>query len=97
MRIREIRPSVEACNEAGWFAFDFMLEEPHSDTDILKFRQMGSFLYLSSLKKPFFKSEGEYFHIKGIKGESHFRAAVHGEHRELLERIRKRLEEMDDM
>lgn len=96
MRIKEVRPSVEACNEAGWFAFDFMLEEPLSDADILRFRSMGSFLYLSSLKKPFFKSEGDYFQVKGIKGESHFRAAVHGERRELLESIRKRLEEADD-
>ena len=54
MRIKEVRPSAEACNEAGWFAFDFMLEEPLSDADILRFRPMGSFLYLSSLKKPFF-------------------------------------------
>lgn len=96
MRIREIRSSVEACNEAGWFAFDFILEESLSDADILRFRPLGSFLYLSSLKKPFFKSEGDYFHIKGIKGEFCFQMAVHGEHRELLESIRKRLEEAEN-
>ena len=30
MRVREIRPSVEACNEAGCFAFDSMLEDADS-------------------------------------------------------------------
>lgn len=92
MRIQEVRPSVEVCNEAGWFASDFMLEEPLTEADIMNIRPLGSFLYLASLKKPFFKTEGNYFHIKGIKGETHFRVAVHGEHQELLELIRKQLE-----
>lgn len=96
VRIKEIRPSVEVCNEAGWFAFDFILEEPLSDADILRFRLIGSFLYLSSLKKPFFKSEGDYFHIRGMKGEARFRMAVHGEHRDLLGNIRERLESQEE-
>ena len=96
VRIKEIRPSVEVCNEAGWFALDFILEEPLSDADILRFRLIGSFLYLSSLKKPFFKSEGDYFHIRGMKGEARFRMAVHGEHRDLLGNIRERLESQEE-
>ena len=96
VRIKEIRPSVEVCNEAGWFAFDFILEEPLSDADILRFRLIGSFLWLSSLKKPFFKSEGDYFHIRGMKGEARFRMAVHGEHRDLLGNIRERLESQEE-
>ena len=96
VRIKEIRPSVEVCNEAGWFAFEFSFEEPLSDADMLRCRRIGSFLYLSSLKKPFFKSEGDYFHIRGMKGEARFRMAVHGEHRDLLGNIRERLESQEE-
>lgn len=92
MKIREIRDSLETCNEAGWFAFDFLPEKALTEEDIMKFRQFGGFLYLSSLQKPFFKAEGPYFHIKGIKGETRFRIAVHGEHKKLLESIREQLE-----
>ncbi len=93
MRVTEVRPSEEVCHEAGWFAWDFYLEKPLTEEDIGRFRPLGSFLYLSSLKKPFFKSEGEYFHIKGIRGEDHFRAAVHAQHTDLLNMLRERLED----
>ena len=92
MRIQEIRESMEACNEAGWFARDFILAAPLTEEDINKFRPLGDFLYLAFLKKPFFKVEGNYFHIRGIKGETAFRVAVHGGHEELLEEIRRKLE-----
>lgn len=80
MKIVEIRPSMEECNEAGWAAFDFFLEEPLSEADILKLKPMGNFLYLSMLKAPFFKIDGDNFQVKGIRGNDHFRVAVHREY-----------------
>jgi len=88
MKIVGIIDSMEQCNEAGWQAFDFLLEKPLSDEDILKLKPMGSFLYLSMLKAPFFKIDGDYFHISGIKGNDHFRAAVHREHMGFIEKIK---------
>lgn len=49
---------------------------------------MGSFLYLSMLRAPFFKIDGDYFHIKEIKGNGHFWVAVHKEHTCYVEKIK---------
>ncbi len=88
MKITEIRNSMEQCNEAGWQAFDFFVERPLQEEDIMKLKPMGSFLYLSSLKTPFFKVDGDYFHIKGIKGNGHFRVALHREHLGYIDEIK---------
>lgn len=88
MKIIEIRDSMEQCNEAGWLAFDFLVEKPLLDEDILKLKPMGNFLYLSMLKAPFFKIDGNYIHIKGIKGNDHFRVAIHREYISYIDEIR---------
>lgn len=88
MKIVEIRDSMEQCNEAGWQAFDFFVENPLTDEDILKLKPMGNFLYLSMLKAPFFKVDGNYVHIKGVKGNAHFRVAVHGEYIRYIDEIK---------
>ena len=92
MKITEIMKSMETCSEAGWFAFDFVLENGLTDEDILSLKPLGSFLYLAMLKVPFFKIEGDYFHIKGVKGEKHFRTAVHGEHLDFVDEVKRFIE-----
>ena len=47
MKITEIMKSMETCSEAGWFAFDFFLENGLTDEDILSLKPLGSFLYLA--------------------------------------------------
>ncbi len=64
------------------------MEEPVTEEDILKLKPMGSFLYLSMLRAPFFKIDGDYFHIKEIKGNGHFWVAVHKEHTCYVEKIK---------
>lgn len=59
MNILEIMPSRERCAEAGWHAYDFILERPMDDDFIKSMRPLGSFLYMQMLKKPFFKIESE--------------------------------------
>lgn len=81
MKIISRRKSLEACTEAGWDAFDLLTEEPLSDEDIESLRIVGgSFLYLKQLKRPFFKIENHDYIVKGVKGDSFFRFAVHRDH-----------------
>ena len=81
MKIISRRKSLEACTEAGWDAFDLLTEEPLSDEDIESLRILGgSFLYLKQLKRPFFKIENHDYIVKGVKGDSFFRFAVHRDH-----------------
>jgi len=87
MQILAREESRERCAEAGWYAYDLMLSEPLSETGIRQLKPLGSFVYLGMLKKPFFKVENHYFILKGILGDDFFRVAVHGDHREELERI----------
>ena len=77
MKIIEKTESRERCAEAGWYAWDFILDQPMDDGFILSLRPLGSFVYLQMLSKPFFKIESEYRFIKGLRGDSFFRVAVH--------------------
>ena len=88
MKIIDRRKSLEACTESGWDAFDLLTEEPLSDEDIESMRRIeGSFLYLKQLKKPFFKIENHNYVIKGVRGDSFFRFAVHKDHTGEIDRI----------
>ncbi len=84
MRIVERIPSRERCAEAGWYAWDLVLERPMDDAFIRALRPLGGFTYLRMLKKPFFKIESEYCLVKGLLGDDFLRVAVHDGHRELL-------------
>lgn len=88
MKIIQIKKSSETCSEAGWYAYDFFLDGPLEEGDILMLKPLGSFLYLSMLNAPFFKVEGDYFLIKGVKGDCHFRVAAHGDHLDFIDRVR---------
>ena len=57
MKIIDKIASRERCAEAGWYAWDFILDQPMDDAFILSLRPLGSFVYLSMLSKPFFKIE----------------------------------------
>ncbi len=81
MKIIDRRRSLEPCTESGWDAYDLITEDPLTDEDIRSLRCMdGSFIYLKQLKKPFFKIESHNYVIKGVKGDSFFRFAVHHDH-----------------
>ncbi|MDO5425895.1 MAG: hypothetical protein Q4F41_19515 [Eubacteriales bacterium] len=87
MKIIEKIPSRERCAEAGWYAWDYLLDGPMDAAFIRSLKPLGSFVFLSMLKKPFFKIESDYFLIKGIQGDDFFRMAVHEAHPELLEKV----------
>lgn len=87
MKITEIIPSRERCAEAGWHAYDFILERPMDDAFIRSLRPLGGFLYMEMLKKPFFKIESGHYLLKGIRGDDFFRMAVHGEYQEELKKV----------
>ena len=88
MKVIECIESRERCAEAGWFAYDFIIERPASEEMVRQMRPLGSLTYLGMLKKPFFKIENHYYILKGIVGDDFFRMAVHCDHPEELERIR---------
>ena len=87
MRIIEKIPSRERCAEAGWYAWDYLLDSPMDDDFILSLRPLGSFVYLSMLTKPFFKIESDGRLIKGLRGDSFFRVAVYDGSREKLAEV----------
>ncbi len=88
MKITDRRRSLEACTESGWDAFDLLTMEPLSDDDIESLRDTGgSFIYMKQLKKPFFKIEDHNHVIKGVRGDSFFRFAVHRDHLDEVDKI----------
>ena len=91
MTITAITESREPCAEAGWFAYDWYLEEPVSRDFILALRPLGSLLLLESLIQPFFKVENHYYIIKGVLNDDHIRVAVHREHNDLQEKIKRHI------
>lgn len=80
MKILGKQPSREKCAESGWFATDYLLDQPIDREFILSLKPLGSFVYLDMLKEPFFKIESDYYMIKGVQGKDYFRIAVHGKH-----------------
>ena len=63
MKIIGKQPSREKCAESGWFAWDYLLDEPVEREFILKLRPLGGFTYLDMLKQPFFKIDSDYYMI----------------------------------
>lgn len=95
MKILKRVESRERCAEAGWYAYDFLLAAPLREEDILALKPLGSFVYLSMLKKPFFKVENHHYLLKGILGDDFFRVAVHGDALYLLDDIQSFAEKQE--
>lgn len=75
--------SREPCVEAGWYAYDYVLEREMQREEIMKLREMeGSFLYLEKLKQPFFKLENRYYILKGVEGKNTFRLSMYKDYEE---------------
>ena len=87
LKIIKRRESLETCSEAGWFAYDYLLDGKIDKDFIFALRPRGSFVYLGMLKQPFFKIEADHFIIKGLQGTDYFRIAVHGDYLSELDRI----------
>ena len=87
MKVLDRIPSRERCAEAGWYAWDLLLERPMDDAFIRSLRPLGGFVYLSMLSKPFFKIESACCFIKGLRGDDFMRVAVHNDHRDKLEAV----------
>lgn len=92
MKITRITRSPEPCTEAGWLAFQYELEQPVSRTFILSLRPLGALVFLEMLAQPFFKIENEHYMIKGLLNDNSIRVAVHGEHLDEQEEIKKKVE-----
>jgi hypothetical protein len=91
VKIVETRKSLEPCTESGWDAVDVLLEEGLTDEDIRTIGKAGgSFLYLTGLRRPFFKLESHTYVIKGILGDPFFRIAAHRDQiRDVVRRVIK--------
>lgn len=89
MNLLQKRNSREPCTESGWIAFDYLLETQILPEDILSLQNAGALTYMRLLKKPFFKVESDYFHIKGTEREKVLRIAVHMGHMEQLEQLER--------
>lgn len=91
MKLIERVTSREQCAEAGWFAFDYLLDEAIDKNFVLSLRPLGSFLFIEQLSKPFFKVESDHYIIKGLLNDDFFRIAVHKDHYNELEKIEQLL------
>lgn len=91
MKVLKRRKSLEMCSEAGWFAYDYLLDEPTDRNFILSLKPLGSFVFLDMLKQPFFKIETDHYVIKGIQGASFFRIAVHGDYLDEVDRMEQEI------
>lgn len=91
MKVLQIIESRERCAEAGWFAYDFLLDALLDKEFIRNLRGIGgSFVFLEMLKNPFFKLEADHYILKGVVGNDFFRMAVHGDYvEEELERVKR--------
>ena len=90
MKITDTRRSLETCTESGWDAVDMLMDEPIDDEWIEGLRRIeGSFVYMKTLRKPFFKLEFHNYVIKGVKGDMFFRLAYHRDYQFLKEEIRE--------
>lgn len=87
MKLIDRIESRERCAESGWYAYDYCMDEPLAPEFIRALKPLGNYVYLSMLKKPFFKIEGDYFFIKGVEGNYFFRVAVHDAHKDILEKV----------
>ena len=96
MKITDIIESREQCAEAGWYAYDFILENPLKQQLIYSLRSLGAFTFLPMLKKPFFKIESDHYLIKGMEQDCFFRVAVHRDYPEELNKIKKFLYELQE-
>lgn len=87
MKIIERVESRERCAEAGWYAFDYILDANMNRDFIRSLKPLGSFVFLEMLSRPFFKIETDHYMIKGMEKDSFFRVAVHGDYLEQLDDI----------
>lgn len=97
MKVLKRIESRERCAEAGWFAFDYLLDRKIDKTFILSLRPLGAFVFLEMLSKPFFKIESEHFMIKGLLGDDFFRMAVHRDYMEALTKMEEYVQELGDL
>ncbi len=93
MAIRDITPSPEPCTEAGWIAFQYQLDRPVSREFIFSLRSLGSFVFLDMLARPFFKIESHHYILKGLLGDASIRVAVHRDHLDEQDVIKRLIEQ----
>lgn len=93
MKITDTRESIELCTESGWSAYDITVDAPMDKETIHRLGALGVLTYLGMLKQPFYRIEEQYHMIKGIEGESKLRVAMLIGCEEILEEVRKILEE----
>ena len=93
MRIIDRCESSEPCEEAGWCAYDYMLDSPMDRENIFHLRHLGGFAYLEKLRQPFFKVESNHYLVKGIEGKTSIRIGIHREHMDELAAVEAAIEE----
>ena len=92
MKVMDIKESSELCTEACWIAYDLILDKEINGDVIRKLGDLGSLLYLSGLKEPFYRIENRLFMIKGIEGKKNLRVAMLIGEEQILETVKQIVE-----
>lgn len=91
MRVIEVRESLEPCEEAGWAAYDMILDTQMDEETIGRLGDLGALTYLGMLKQPFYRVEQPYYMIRGLKGARHLRVSMLRGEEEILGAVKQLL------
>ena len=89
MRVIEVRESLEPCEEAGWAAYDMILEGEMDRETIVRLGDLGALTYLGMLKQPFYRVEQPYYMLRGLEGARHLRVSMLRGEEEIMDAVRK--------
>ncbi len=95
MKVIKKEESSELCTEASWIAYDLFLDEAVNEKLIRKLGNLGSLLYLSGLKEPFYRIENRYHMIKGLEGKNQLRVAMLVGEEAIIDRVTEIIENLD--
>lgn len=93
MRVIEVRESLEPCEEAGWAAYDMILDTGMDRETIVRLGDLGVLTYLGMLKQPFYRIEQPYYMIRGLEGARHLRVSMLRGEEEIMDAVRKLISE----
>lgn len=89
MRVIDIRESLEPCEEAGWAAYDMILDTGMDQETIGRLGDLGALTYLGMLKQPFYRVEQAHYMIRGLEGAKHLRVSMLRGEEEIMDEIKR--------
>jgi hypothetical protein len=84
VEIIKVEKSNEICAEINWHSYDIFFDEQMDKKFIFSLKKFGTLMYLSLLKKPFFKVNTNEYLIKGTQYNTKLRVGIFNNNIEYL-------------